>query len=173
VARKEIRRALNSPAQLRDLIERLVSAEVRFVAVGGLAVGAWGYVRATKDLDLVPDPEPDNLKRLAALLQDLDGKVEVADGLLTGDAIRTFLRSGDRTLVVTSLGRVDVIQGHPQIPRYEELEAAATTVEINDWPVRICSLDHLLGMKRASQRPRDRDDLEALEAVRKDQNAGN
>ncbi|HEX9967179.1 MAG TPA: hypothetical protein VGB06_04480 [Solirubrobacterales bacterium] len=157
---------MSDSLQLGELVERLVSAEIRFVAVGGMAVGAWGHVRATKDLDLVPDPSQENLERLAALLRELDGKVEVAEGLLTGDAIWTFLKSGDRTLVVTSLGRVDVIQGHPQVPRYGELEAAATTVEMDGFPVRVCSLDHLLQMKRASERPRDRDDLEALEAIR-------
>ena len=31
--------------------------------------------------------------------------------------------------------------------------------------VLVCSLDHLLAMKRASSRPRDRDDLQALEAA--------
>jgi hypothetical protein len=31
--------------------------------------------------------------------------------------------------------------------------------------VRVCSLEHLLAMKRVSERPRDRDDLEALEAA--------
>jgi len=76
-----------------DLVERLVSAEI-------------------------PDPAPENLERLAGLLRSLDGKVEVAEGLLTGDAIGTFLRSGDR-----------------------------------------------------SERPRDRVDLEELEALRKRQNA--
>jgi len=154
-----------------ELVERLVSAEIRFVAVGGLAVGAWGHVRATKDFDLVPDPAPENLERLAGLLRSLDGKVEVAEGLLTGDAIGTFLRSGDRTLVVTNLGRVDVIQGHPQIPRYEELEEAAATVAIEGALVRVCSFEHLLEMKRASERPRDRVDLEELEALRKSQTA--
>jgi hypothetical protein len=32
--------------------------------------------------------------------------------------------------------------------------------------VKVCSLDDLLAMKRAGDRPRDRDDLEALEAAR-------
>jgi hypothetical protein len=32
--------------------------------------------------------------------------------------------------------------------------------------VKVCGLDDLLTMKRASDRPRDRDDLEALEAAR-------
>jgi hypothetical protein len=40
---------------LRELLERLVEAEVRFVLVGGLAVNAWGYLRATRDVDVVPE----------------------------------------------------------------------------------------------------------------------
>jgi hypothetical protein len=38
------------------LIERLVDAGVGFVIVGGFAEIARGYVRATKDLDIVPAP---------------------------------------------------------------------------------------------------------------------
>jgi hypothetical protein len=96
---------------MHALLERLVEADIRFVLVGGLAVGAWGYVRGTKDVDLVPDPAEENLERLAELLRELDGKVEVEDRLLTADAISTFLRTGDRTLVATKLGPVDVLQG--------------------------------------------------------------
>jgi hypothetical protein len=118
---------LSAPFQLQSLLERLIEAGVRFVVVGGLAVGAWGYVRGTKDVDVVPDPALDNLERLAAALRGLGGRVEVEEGLLTGDAILTFLKTGDRTLILTALGRVDVLQG--------------------------------------SERPRDRDDLEALEAA--------
>lgn len=153
------------PFRLRALLERLVEAEIRFVLVGGLAVGAWGYVRGTKDLDVVPDPEKENIERLAALLRELNGRVDVGDGLLSADSISIFLRTGDRTLVATELGPVDVLQGLPQIPAFDELDAGATDVEIAGLQVRVCSLEHLLEMKRASERPRDRDDLEALEAA--------
>lgn len=151
------------PLGLRRLLERLVGAEVEFVLVGGLAVGAWGYVRATRDVDLVPDPATENLERLDAVLRELGGRVDVGGQLLAADAIRTFLRTGDRTLVVTELGRVDVLQGLPQIPSFAALDGAATEVDMDGLAVRVCSLEHLLEMKRASDRPRDRDDLEALE----------
>jgi predicted nucleotidyltransferase len=58
--------------RLRELLARLVEADVRFVLVGGLAVNAWGYLRATRDVDFVPDPDPENLARLDAILKDLD-----------------------------------------------------------------------------------------------------
>jgi len=52
--------------RLRELLEQLVAADVRFVLVGGLAVNAWGYLRGTRDVDIVPDPDPENIEALEA-----------------------------------------------------------------------------------------------------------
>jgi len=127
-----------SPLRLRELLGRLVEAEIRFVLVGGLAVNAWGYMRGTQDVDVVPDPDRENLAKLDRLLRDPGH---------------------------TELGQVDVLQGLPQVPRYEQLAEQAKDVDLDGLVVRVCSLQHLLEMKRASDRPRDRDDLEALEAA--------
>jgi predicted nucleotidyltransferase len=153
------------PLRMRELLRRLADAEIRFILVGGLAVNAWGYVRATRDVDLVPDPDVENLAKLDRLLRELDGKVDVAGQLLGANAIATFLKTGDRTYVVTELGQIDVLQGLPQIPAFDALDSQASDVDMDGIAVRVCSLDHLLEMKRASQRPRDRDDIEALEAA--------
>lgn len=158
--------------RVRDLLERLTSAKVRFVLVGGLAVNAWGYVRGTRDVDVVPDPEPENLKRLDSLLRELNGRVDVGGRLLSADAIQAFLKTGDRTLVDTELGQIDVLQGLPQIPPYALLEEQATDVEVAGLVVRVCSLEHLIEMKRSSERLRDKDDLEALEAVQREESEG-
>jgi hypothetical protein len=151
--------------RLRELLQRLTEAEVRFILVGGLAVNAWGYLRGTRDLDLVPDPDRENLARLDAVLRSLGGKVDVDGHLLGKDAITTFLRTGDRTLVATELGEVGVLQGLPQVPPYGTLDEQATDVDLDGLTVRVCSLAHLFEMKRASDRPRDREDVEALEAA--------
>lgn len=83
-----------TPLRLRELLDRLVEAEVKFVLVGGLAVNAWGYLRGTQDVDLVPDPGRENLERLDALLRELDGKVDVGGRLLDSDAITTWPEGG-------------------------------------------------------------------------------
>jgi predicted nucleotidyltransferase len=156
---------MSEPLRLRRLLEQLVSAKIRFVLVGGLAVNAWGYIRATRDVDIVPDPSSENLERLDILLASLGGRVDVDGRLLDSNAISPFLKTGDRTLVVTDLGQVDVLQGLPQIPSFAALDAKATDVDMDGLAVRVCSLEHLLEMKRASKRPRDRDDLESLEGA--------
>ncbi len=157
---------MSEPLRLRELLARLTQAEIRFVVVGGLAVNAWGYVRATRDVDLVPDPAPDNLAKLSELLEALNGKVDVDGKQLTSDAISVFLRTGDRTLVLTDLGRVDVMQGLPQIPSFAALDTEAEVVDMEGLAVRVCSFEHLIAMKQASERPRDQDDLEALQVAR-------
>lgn len=80
----------------QELLGRLNGAGVEYVVVGGLAVGAWGYVRGTDDADIVPDPSSENLERLARVLEELDGRVVVADKVTEPSAIRLFLRTGDK-----------------------------------------------------------------------------
>lgn len=151
------------PLRLRELLGRLVAAEIRFVLVGGLAVNAWGYLRATQDVDIVPDPSPDNLARLTTLLEALHGRVEVEGGKLAASAIGTFLAAGDRTLVSTELGDLDVLQGLAQIPPFRELREDVSEADIGGLRIQVCSLESLLAMKRASDRERDREDVDALE----------
>lgn len=57
-----------------ELLVALTRADVRFVIIGGIAVGVHGYVRATKDLDIVPDPDRANLARLAHLLAEINAE---------------------------------------------------------------------------------------------------
>lgn len=153
------------PPRLRELLERLVKAEIDFVLVGALAVNAWGYLRGTRDIDLVPNPESGNLTRLIELLEQVGGRVKLGEDVLDADSVRIFVRAGDKAYVVTELGDVDVLQGLPSIPRFEQLAANARSADLQGVPVQVCSLEHLVAMKRAADRPMDRMDLEALETA--------
>ncbi len=117
---------------------------------------------------MVPNPDAENLAKLDELLRGLGGKVDVGGRLLDSASIATFLRTGDRTFVRTELGQVDVLQGLPQVPRYRELKEKAVQIDLDGLSVWVCSLQHLLAMKRASDRARDQDDLQALEAAQEE-----
>jgi hypothetical protein len=163
---------LSAPIDLRALLAHLVAANVEFIVVGGLAVNAWGHLRGTADLDIVPDPAAPNLERLGRLLAELGGRVETPDGRLGPSAIPTFLAAGDRALVATELGPVDVLQGLPQVPRFDELASDAVRIDLGDIAVRVCSLEALRAMKRAAGRDQDRADLAALDAANEGPTAG-
>jgi hypothetical protein len=124
-----------------------------------------GLRQGDRDVDIVPDPDADNLDRLAGALEELEGRVVVGDGVLEPMAIRTFLRTGDKTLVRTDLGEVDVLQGLPTIPRFDQLETRASSTDLGGVRVLVCSLEDLRAMKRAADRTLDRADLEALDVA--------
>ena len=66
--------AQNAPVKvksLEDIFRALQDAKARYLVVGGLAVIAHGYVRLTKDLDLVLDFSPDSLPRALEALESL------------------------------------------------------------------------------------------------------
>jgi predicted nucleotidyltransferase len=154
---------VNGPA-FDELLRRLVAADVRFVLIGGLAVNAWGVVRGTKDLDIVPDPDPDNLRRLADIAAAAGGQVQTRDAFVSSAfSIAALLGDGERVQIETALGPLDIVQSLPGVPLYADLQSRATNVEIAEITVSVCSLEDLRAMKRAAGRTRDLADLEDLD----------
>ena len=55
-------------------LTELASAGVRFLVIGGVAVGRYGYPGATFDLDILPDLSEANMDRLVVTLTRLGYK---------------------------------------------------------------------------------------------------
>jgi hypothetical protein len=155
-----------------ELIAALADAGVRYVLIGGLAVGAHGYPRATKDIDIVPAPDRPNLERLAALFRRLDaqhhglGDFDPSE-FLFDPLDPAQLAEGGNFVLTTRLGRIDVMQWVPGIPgelAFEHLASNAVETTLNGRPVEVCSRDDLIAMKRAAGRPQDLLDLRELGA---------
>ncbi len=127
---------------------------------------AWGVVRATKDVDIVVDSDPDNLRRLANVAVAASGHVHAGESFLSSAfSIAAQLAGGKQVAIETELGRLDVVQGLDGIPSYRELRARAVEADVLGVSVPICSVDDLKAMKRAAGRARDIADLEDLEAA--------
>ncbi|HEX5761973.1 MAG TPA: hypothetical protein VFY04_02520 [Solirubrobacterales bacterium] len=148
---------------LRSLLQALHARDVDFVVIGGVAVGAHGYIRATMDLDVVPDPDPGNLKRLVQLLDSFQAKLPTVGGRLfeAGRDGPVILRGGNVT-ADTSYGGLDIVQLARGVPPYSQLMSDAVESDLYGIPVRICSLRRLREMKEAQGRAQDRADLENL-----------
>jgi hypothetical protein len=153
-----------------DLLVALTNSRVDFVVIGGVAVGVHGFVRATRDLDIVPDPAAENLARLARVLVELEAQpVGIGDFLP-----REFphdptdpaqLAEGANFRLETSHGPLDIMQwvaGIESQPAYPELARKALPVAFRDAQIRVCGLEHLRAMKRAAARPQDLEDLKRL-----------
>lgn len=156
------------PRRLRpaELLKVLRSHRVAFVVIGGYSLAAHGYIRATKDIDIVPDPAADNLARLAAALRDLDAEADVGDLDPAEHDVRLDeggLGAGGNWVLHTRLGRLDVMQDVPGLRGYEQLRAGAIDVDGHLY----AGYDELISMKAASGREQDLRDIAALEAARR------
>jgi hypothetical protein len=158
--------ALDPIPLLRFLEER----GIQHVVIGGFAVNAHGFIRASKDLDIVPSPSRENLDRLASALKALNARNAEGDDFgdnefpLDPTSVDDLSQGGNFRLE-TDLGGLDVMQwvaGLDADDPYAELDARALEGEPDGVRVRICSLEDLRAMKRAAGRPRDLDDLAHL-----------
>lgn len=148
---------------LRSLLQALHESDVRFVVIGGVAVGAHGYIRATADLDLVPDSDPANLDRLIGALDSLEATLPTAgDRRFDPERDAGVVRRGGNVTADTKFGGLDVVQLAAGVPSFSQLAADAVESDVLGVPVRVCSLPRLREMKQAQDRAQDRADLENL-----------
>jgi hypothetical protein len=158
------RRRTLRPAQLLGVLHR---HGVEFVVIGGYALAPHGYVRATKDIDIVPSPDGDNLARLAEALHALDAHVDIGDldpAELGLDLDTAGLAAGGNWVLRTRFGRLDVMQDIPGLRSYRELRDGAIEVA----GTLYAGFDELIRMKAASGRDEDLRDIAALHAARTD-----
>jgi hypothetical protein len=163
------------PLRPEPLLATLVSHGVDFVVVGGYAVAAHGFARATKDIDICPDPTEANLRRLAAALAELEAAPIGLDEFAGEFELKPDLdglRMGGNWTLMTKHGRLDVMQtfgfdgGPDEEGGYPDLVAHAVERNFLGHPTRFCSYDDLLRMKRAAGRAQDKVDIETLKAAR-------
>jgi hypothetical protein len=147
---------------LAGLLAALHDGDVQFVVIGAVAVGAHGHIRATQDLDIVPEPRHANLDRLGNVLVVLDARLS-ADLRRGLDAeLRHALYAGRNLTLTTKLGDLDIVQRLPGIPPWSELAADAEQTTLGDVPLAVCSREHLIAMKQARRSLQDQADVAAL-----------
>lgn len=155
---------------IRGLLEELVGDDVEFLIIGGVAVGYHGHVRATKDVDVVPAPDPANLKRLAHALERLEAEVEGIEDFSAGELPNPLdpeaLSQGGNWVLLTRLGRLDIMQWIGDDALWEKLSPAAIEDEIAGLPIKMVSYEDLVTLKEMAGRPEDLTDLQRLRQAR-------
>jgi len=132
-----------------------------YVVIGGFSVIAHGYLRATKDSDLLV---PDGSDADAAILRFLD-RIEATrlnDGLVLGPA---DIAGSHHLRVNSRRGVIDIMRGGLPPLDYETVAEDAVEIKAGDELAPFASLRSLVGFKRLAGRGQDRLDLENLERV--------
>jgi|CXWL01.1.fsa_nt_gi hypothetical protein len=139
---------------LREFLQLLGECQVEYLLVGGYALAAHGHVRYTKDIDFWVAPNPDNVDRVIRVLErfgftDLE---DVDQTLRSTDGIVTLGREPARIDLLTHIPGLDF-----QVARKRKIETRIAGI-----PVSVICREDLVSAKLASNRLRDRADLEEL-----------
>lgn len=144
-------------SRLATVCGLLNAAGVKYVVVGGFAMALHGVVRATKDIDILIEPTPENAARA---LQALAG--------LTWGISRELDPSEVAAKPITIIGddpRVDLLTIAWSV-RYADAAPKVQRVEIDGVEVPFPDLDTLIRTKQTG-RFQDKADVESLERVKR------
>jgi hypothetical protein len=139
----------------------LLDAGARFVVIGGFAVIANDYVRATEDVDfLIPD-DAGNDRALDVALAALDAHwVAPERRFAAGD-----LAEREHSRLWTRAGLVDLLrEGAPPLD-FATVRDNALEADLGAGRFHVASLASLVAFKRLAGRPRDKADLDELREI--------
>ena len=141
------------PHEFKEFLRLLNDNHVEYLLIGGWAVGLYGHVRATGDIDFWICPTPDNAERVVNALNDfgLTGPT-VTPELVTTEG---HIRFGVPPMRIELLMDVDGVEFDPCFKRRE-------TMYFDDVPVAVIAVDDLIANKIASGRHKDLADVEEL-----------
>jgi len=138
----------------KDFLRLLSSHDVRYLLVGGYAVGYHGYPRATGDMDIWIELSESNSKKVISAFRDFG---------MPNEAISEDLFMEENKVIRMGVPpvRLEVITSASGVA-FDECYSNREVIEIDGIPINFISLQDLKKNKRAAGRHKDLEDIEHL-----------
>ncbi|MCI0552635.1 MAG: hypothetical protein L0287_16920 [Anaerolineae bacterium] len=142
------------PPDFKEFLKLLKEFEVRYLLIGGYAVGYHGYPRATDDMDIWVAVHPDNAQKLVSALKafGLDDPDLIPELFLQKPKIIRMGFAPLRLEISTSISGVE----------FEKCYTERVVDTLDGIEINLIDLENLKKNKRASGRSKDIADLENL-----------
>ncbi len=141
------------PQDFKEFLRLLAEHKVEYLLIGGYAVGMYGYVRNTQDIDFWVSLEPANVERMTRALGDFGFSDPEIPAILSEP--KSILRMGNPPLrleITTTISGVE----------FAECYANRLEIEVDGTKISVIGLNDLKQNKKASGRNKDLADLENL-----------
>ena len=154
-------------SDLARIAEILLAHGVEFIVVGGQAETLFGSARVTVDMDLCYRRTKENLERLAAALREIKPTLRNAPPNLPFIIDEQSLALGCNFTFDTAFGPLDLLGYLEPLGDFEAIEKRASTFRIQLMDLRVIHIDDLITIRQYLQRPKDRESLLHLLAIKK------
>ena len=141
------------PEDFKDFIKFLNKNDVKYLLVGGWAVGLHGNPRATKDIDFLITADDENLSRLKKAMHEF-GAPTIDMNIFKEKG--NFFRMGRPPIqidIITEANGIDI----------SECYSRRQIIKIDDIEISLISKNDLIRNKKSTGRYRDLGDAESLE----------
>jgi hypothetical protein len=142
--------------EFRDILVELHNSGARFVVLGGHAVAFHGHPRATKDLDVLVEANPDNAKRVYAALAAFGAPLSAFEV-----SVEDFASYDGVLQLGVPPRRIDIINRADGIT-FAEAIADDQSFHLEGCQIPVIGRSALIKNKRAAGRPQDIADVKAL-----------
>ncbi len=156
---------------IEAVLSALNAARVRYLVVGGVAVVLHGHLRATADLDLIVQLNPENAREAVRALEGLGfHPIAPVPAVMFADAAARRTWVEDKGMTVFGLWsdrfpglEVDLFASEPL--DFEAAYSRAVRVPLSSTVATVVALEDLVALKKAAGRPVDLADIEALRVL--------
>ena len=142
------------PEDFKDFLRLLNENEVRYLLIGGYAVGYYGYPRATHDMDVWIAIDPVNAEKMVDVMVEFGFE----EGALTSEL---FLRTDGVVRLGVPPMRVEILMSASGV-EFEDCYKRGIDDDIDGVAVKVIHLGDLRTNKAAAGRHKDLDDVNNL-----------
>ncbi|MDQ6655604.1 MAG: hypothetical protein M3Y80_07320 [Verrucomicrobiota bacterium] len=150
------------------LLQLLVDEEVEFILIGGLAAIGHGLGLLTHDIDIVYRRSAENFERLVRAVAPLKPYLRGGGPDLPFRFDVKTLKMGLNFTLRTTYGDLDLLGEVSGGGFYDDLVPFTDEAEGYGRHFKIVQLDKLIALKRAAGRPKDKEAIAQLEALRQE-----
>lgn len=149
-------------AEMLQLLSVFQKHSVDYLIVGGFAVNRYGYNRTTGDLDIYLRDTKQNRKNLIEAIDEMGyGRYDML--------LDTPIIAGYCEIMMDDGMYADLMTDIPGLEKenYDEYLNMATVDVVQGFEIKFLHYNHLLENKKATNRPKDRLDIEELKRINK------
>jgi len=153
-------------SDLLSLLGRVSKAGIEFVIVGGFAGIVHGCSYVTQDIDICCLFTPSGLLALQKALADVHPVHRMTPGRKPLELTAENASQFTNLYLDTDLGRLDCLSAIDGLGDYAQVRQASEPIEIKGMRLHVLTLEALIRSKQALKRPRDREAIRQLEALK-------
>ncbi|MFZ6013773.1 MAG: nucleotidyltransferase [Bacteroidota bacterium] len=142
--------------QLEKLSISLQANNVDYIVIGGFAVNYHGYARATSDLDVWLKPSNENYIRFVKAIESMGYDVEELHNAVFNPK-KTFIR------IPFGIINIEFLTDIPGNISFSDAVDSAEIFELGNVTLKVMSYEHLIQNKKATNRPKDLQDIIELQ----------